>query len=224
MTATHHSRHRDYRADTRAAHPQAPATAGAAAGLHADLIGPAVAQLARQARPARRGPQPGDVRGRGRQRRSRPSPSSPPRHRAAARAPLFVGLVSGWLWFTVLFANFAEAMAEGRGKAQADTLRKTKTETLANVEVDGAISQIAGQRAAQGRRRAWSRPARRSPATATSSRASPPWTSRPSPASPPRSSARAAATAAPSPAARACSPTRSRCGSPPTPARRSSTA
>src|SRR4051794_11341190 len=37
-----------------------------------------------------------------------------------------------WLWFTVLFANFAEAMAEGRGKAQADTLRKAKTETVAH--------------------------------------------------------------------------------------------
>jgi K+-transporting ATPase ATPase B chain len=37
-----------------------------------------------------------------------------------------------WLWFTVLFANFAEAMAEGRGKAQADTLRKAKTETIAH--------------------------------------------------------------------------------------------
>jgi K+-transporting ATPase ATPase B chain len=36
-----------------------------------------------------------------------------------------------WLWFTVLFANFAEAMAEGRGKAQADSLRKTKTEAFA---------------------------------------------------------------------------------------------
>ncbi|HEY6753362.1 MAG TPA: potassium-transporting ATPase subunit KdpB [Pseudolabrys sp.] len=36
-----------------------------------------------------------------------------------------------WLWFTVLFANFAEAVAEGRGKAQADTLRKARTETLA---------------------------------------------------------------------------------------------
>jgi K+-transporting ATPase ATPase B chain len=36
-----------------------------------------------------------------------------------------------WLWFTVLFANFAEAMAEGRGKAQADNLRKTRTETTA---------------------------------------------------------------------------------------------
>src|SRR5262245_16261017 len=38
--------------------------------------------------------------------------------------------VTLWLWFTVLFANFAEAMAEGRGKAQADTLRKAKTETV----------------------------------------------------------------------------------------------
>src|SRR4051794_27038154 len=36
-----------------------------------------------------------------------------------------------WLWFTVLFANFAEAMAEGRGKAQADTLRKSRVETRA---------------------------------------------------------------------------------------------
>ncbi len=36
-----------------------------------------------------------------------------------------------WLWFTVLFANFAEAMAEARGKAQADTLRKTKTDVMA---------------------------------------------------------------------------------------------
>ncbi len=40
--------------------------------------------------------------------------------------------ISIWLWFTVLFANFAEAVAEGRGKAQADTLRRTRTETMAN--------------------------------------------------------------------------------------------
>ena len=38
----------------------------------------------------------------------------------------FIFAISVWLWFTVLFANFAEAMAEGRGKAQADTLRKAK--------------------------------------------------------------------------------------------------
>ncbi len=42
-----------------------------------------------------------------------------------------------WLWFTVLFANFAEAMAEGRGKAQADSLRKTKTEAFAK-KLNGA--------------------------------------------------------------------------------------
>ena len=50
---------------------------------------------------------------------------------------LFVGQVSLWLWFTVLFANFAEAMAEGRGKAQADALRKTKTESIARKLVNG---------------------------------------------------------------------------------------
>jgi len=51
----------------------------------------------------------------------------------ATRAPGvgFTFQITLWLWFTVLFANFAEAMAEGRGKAQADTLRKTKTETMA---------------------------------------------------------------------------------------------
>jgi len=48
-----------------------------------------------------------------------------------------------WLWFTVLFANFAEAMAEGRGKAQADTLRKARSETVANrIGSDGSIVQV----------------------------------------------------------------------------------
>jgi K+-transporting ATPase ATPase B chain len=47
-----------------------------------------------------------------------------------------------WLWFTVLFANFAEAMAEGRGKAQADTLRRTKTETMARKLRDGSKIDI----------------------------------------------------------------------------------
>ncbi|MGD0976001.1 MAG: potassium-transporting ATPase subunit KdpB [Candidatus Korobacteraceae bacterium] len=48
-----------------------------------------------------------------------------------------------WLWFTVLFANFAEAMAEGRGKAQADTLRKARAETIANrVLPNGQIEQV----------------------------------------------------------------------------------
>ena len=43
----------------------------------------------------------------------------------------FIGAVAIWLWFTVIFANFSEALAEGRGKAQADALRKTRQETLA---------------------------------------------------------------------------------------------
>src|SRR5947199_9281898 len=48
-----------------------------------------------------------------------------------------------WLWFTVLFANFAEAMAEGRGKAQADTLRKARSETVAHrLSSDGSTEQV----------------------------------------------------------------------------------
>ncbi|HXW99342.1 MAG TPA: potassium-transporting ATPase subunit B, partial [Methanomicrobiales archaeon] len=43
----------------------------------------------------------------------------------------FIGAIAAWLWFTVLFANFAEALAEGRGKAQAEALRKMRQETLA---------------------------------------------------------------------------------------------
>ena len=46
-----------------------------------------------------------------------------------------------WLWFTVLFANFAEAMAEGRGKAQAETLRKARSETMAN-RLTGAAGAV----------------------------------------------------------------------------------
>jgi potassium-transporting ATPase ATP-binding subunit len=55
--------------------------------------------------------------------------------------PLFNGQVSFWLWFTVLFANFAEAMAEGRGKAQAATLRRTKAETLATRLLDDGSTE-----------------------------------------------------------------------------------
>ena len=48
-----------------------------------------------------------------------------------------------WLWFTVMFANFAEAMAEGRGKAQADTLRKARSETIAHKIVEGGkVEQV----------------------------------------------------------------------------------
>ena len=48
----------------------------------------------------------------------------------------FTGQIAAWLWFTVLFANFAEAVAEGRGKAQADTLRRMRSDTMAKRLVD----------------------------------------------------------------------------------------
>src|SRR5579884_2112167 len=48
-----------------------------------------------------------------------------------------------WLWFTVLFANFAEAMAEARGKAQADSLRKTKTDAFAKRVLPGGKTELA---------------------------------------------------------------------------------
>ena len=51
-------------------------------------------------------------------------------------SPLFSGQIAFWLWFTVLFANFAEAVAEGRGKAQAETLRKSRSDTQAKRYVD----------------------------------------------------------------------------------------
>src|SRR6202163_3915593 len=56
-----------------------------------------------------------------------------------------------WLWFTVLFANFAEAMAEGRGKAQADALRKARAETVANrLLPNGKIEQVASAKLRSG--------------------------------------------------------------------------
>ena len=54
---------------------------------------------------------------------------------------LFEAQIVAWLWLTVLFANFAEAMAEGRGKAQADSLRRAKTDTMANRIVYGAATE-----------------------------------------------------------------------------------
>ena len=52
---------------------------------------------------------------------------------AVAEPTLFGWLIAGWLWLTVLCANFAEAVAEGRGKAQAATLRKARTTTVAHL-------------------------------------------------------------------------------------------
>jgi K+-transporting ATPase ATPase B chain len=56
---------------------------------------------------------------------------------------VFAGLLAAWLWFTVLFANFAEAVAEGRGKAQADTLRAARTDTVAHrLQPDGGVADV----------------------------------------------------------------------------------
>src|SRR5580698_9452963 len=56
----------------------------------------------------------------------------------SGRGPVgFDFAISIWLWFTVIFANFAEAVAEGRGKAQAEFLRRTKTETTAHLIANG---------------------------------------------------------------------------------------
>ena len=62
---------------------------------------------------------------------------------ATTKANVFAGSIAAWLWFTVIFANFAEAMAEGRGKAQAAALRKTRAETTARRRLaDGKVEEV----------------------------------------------------------------------------------
>jgi potassium-transporting ATPase ATP-binding subunit len=60
--------------------------------------------------------------------------------------------ITVWLWFTVLFADFAEAMAEGRGKAQADSLRKTRTQTQARRLKDGREEKVSATELKRGDR------------------------------------------------------------------------
>ena len=102
---------------------------------------------------------------------------------ARGKDVLFNLQIALWLWFTLLFANFAEAMAEGRGKAQAAALRRGRTETI------GAPGHPQGRGAGPGDEPPQGRPGHRrgreasSRATGPSSRASPRSTSRRSPAS-----------------------------------------
>ncbi|MBN6033433.1 potassium-transporting ATPase subunit KdpB [Amycolatopsis sp. 195334CR] len=64
---------------------------------------------------------------------------------AVAEPSVFTVLIAVWLWFTVLFANLAEAVAEGRGKAQAESLRRTKKETVARrLTADGSEEECPG--------------------------------------------------------------------------------
>jgi len=63
----------------------------------------------------------------------------------------FDGQISLWLWFTILFANFAEALAEGRGRAQAETLRKAKSEAIAQrLLANGKIEQVSALQLVKG--------------------------------------------------------------------------
>lgn len=59
-----------------------------------------------------------------------------------SQAPSFEIQITIWLWFTVLFANFAEAVAEGRGKAQAASLKKSRISTQARLQKNGLIRQV----------------------------------------------------------------------------------
>lgn len=104
-------------------------------------------------------------------------------------AAAFTGSVALWLWFTVLFANFAEALAEGRSKAQAESLKGTKKTSWAK--------KLAGPRRTAPRRKwlpracakaisCWWKPATPFRATAKCWRAAPRWMKAPSPGNPPR--------------------------------------
>jgi K+-transporting ATPase ATPase B chain len=70
---------------------------------------------------------------------------------ASHESKAFTGQIALWLWFTVVFANFAEAMAEGRGKAQAATLRASRTQTTANrLRDNGRIEQVSAEQLRKG--------------------------------------------------------------------------
>jgi K+-transporting ATPase ATPase B chain len=70
---------------------------------------------------------------------------------ASHESKAFTSQISIWLWFTVIFANFAEAMAEGRGKAQAATLRASRTQTTANrLRDNGKIEQVSADKLRKG--------------------------------------------------------------------------
>ena len=173
-------------------------------------IGDAFAKL----EPAPHGAESGDVRRAGRQRahHARRWCATSSTGRGDIGFTLQLAL---WLWFTVLFANFAEAMAEGRGKAQADTLaqvaaRRPRAKRLTRrraITLDFELGLR--DRARRGRPRPRARRATSSRPTARWSRASRRWTNRRSPASPRPSSASPAATARRSPAAPRCCPTAS---------------
>jgi len=70
----------------------------------------------------------------------------------AGHSAAFEAQIAAWLWFTVVFANFAEAMAEGRGKAQAEALKKTRSATVARLWKNGVESKVAAAELRKGNR------------------------------------------------------------------------
>ena len=143
---------------------------------------------------------------------------------ASRQESVFTGLIALWLWFTVLFANFAEAMAEGRGKAQAATLRRSRAETTANRRLpDGTTEVVPGSALRPGDRVVVDAgeviPADGDVVEGIATVDESAITGESAPVI--RESRRRPL--APSPAARACSPTRSSCWSRRSPARASST-
>ncbi len=124
------------------------------------ILGPGDRRRLPQARSEHDGAQSRHVHGRGR-RDAHHDPVHPrPGHRQAP-VSAFALQINLWLWFTVLFANFAEAVAEGRGKAQAATLRKAKTETWPSCSMPRRRPgrERARADAAQAAISCWSRPA-----------------------------------------------------------------
>ena len=107
-------------------------------------------RFAAQIEPAEHDEEPRDVCCRSRQR-DHHCASVATYLRRHGSAIIFNLQITLWLWFTVLFANFAEAMAEGRGKAQADALRRAKSETMANrLNEKGAIEQVPSSKLCSG--------------------------------------------------------------------------
>lgn len=115
---------------------------------------------------------------------------------------VFTWVISVWLWLTVLFANLAEAVAEGRGRAQAESLRKARTDTVAlrlnhwtyGANLRHAETEVVTPAELQPFDFVLVEAAKRSRPTATSSTAPRWWTSPPSPANRPRSCGSRAAT------------------------------
>ena len=156
---------------------------------------PRAARRVRQARPAPHGAEPGDVR-RARSAACSRRSCSCATSRSGRGDIGFTLQIALWLWFTVLFANFAEAMAEGRGKAQADTLRSVahadarRSGSTIRASTRDEIDDRCRRRSSRAAISCSACPATSSRATARSSKASRRSTSRRSPASRRRSSAR----------------------------------